>query len=340
VSSSDSTAAGDKVRGLDSIRFLCAAWVVFGHGLQPPLESVFDRHSSASLFIAGLYNNLWVGPAAVIVFFLVSGFCIHYPQVATSRHPNLAAFYTRRFLRLLIPMAVAIALGRLTHVTLLLFSDSILWSLLAELIYYLLYPLLRVIRIRLGSWTPLLLASFVASLLVVLTDPRAGNYPSYGAGLNWILGLPCWLLGCVLAEAVCKSNALPISARTIWIWRALLLGVAWLCSVLRYHTPIGFPWTLNFFALFAALWLRREIDWFRRNPPLTWLERAGEWSYSLYLTHLIAIAFINPFLPHAGAPWLPWLVSWLAILVFAFVFYLLVERPSHALARHASRKFA
>lgn len=78
-------------------------------------------------------------------------------------------------------------------------QDSILWSLVCEEVYYTLYPLILKTRVRWG-WTSLIGATFAGAYAVVLTNPTAGNYPSYGAGLNWILGLPCWLLGCQLAE--------------------------------------------------------------------------------------------------------------------------------------------
>lgn len=326
-----------KVSGLNSIRFICALWVFFGHGAQPPLEGIFNRHSTVGLFLAGLYNNLWVGPAAVIIFFVVSGFCIHHPYADSLRRPNLAAFYARRFIRLLIPVAIAVPLGAVVNVQLQLFNDSILWSLLAELIYYVLYPALRVLRVRLGSWNPLLIVSFAASYAVVLTDPHAGNYPSYGPSLNWLLGFPCWILGCALAESTRSSEQVHVTAGAIWSWRSLLFAAAWVCSALRFHSAIGFPWTLNLFALLAAAWLRREIFYHRRISASAWIEWAGEWSYSLYLVHLIAAASFVLFLPHVGEPWLRWLIFCPFVLASSYVFYLLVERPSHAAARRVAR---
>ncbi len=87
----------------------------------------------------------------VIVFFVISGFCIHFPFAGSNRRPRLKEFYTRRFLRLLVPVAIAIPLSGLIGVELALFHESILWSLLAELIYYICYPVLRAAQLRTGS---------------------------------------------------------------------------------------------------------------------------------------------------------------------------------------------
>jgi len=63
------------------------------------------------------YGNLWNAPAAVIVFFVISGLCIHLPFARSLESPHLGAFYSRRLLRLLIPIAVTIPLNRACGLT-------------------------------------------------------------------------------------------------------------------------------------------------------------------------------------------------------------------------------
>src|SRR5882724_9605878 len=197
----------DRVSGLDSIRFVCAMWVFFGHGAAPPLVDALGRDSHIALVVRGLYNNIWSGLSAVIVFFVISGFCIHYPFAETSKRLNLLEFYSRRFFRLLIPVAVAIPLSHALGVKLLLFQESVLWSLLAELIYYVIYPALLAARHACRSWTPIILGSYVVSYAIVLTNPRTVDFTSYGMALCWLAGLPCWLLGCALAESVRQGSS-------------------------------------------------------------------------------------------------------------------------------------
>jgi peptidoglycan/LPS O-acetylase OafA/YrhL len=155
--------SGDRVRGLDSIRFICALWVFFGHGAARRFASPFPSSSLSDLIFRGFYNNIWSGPAAVIVFFVISGFCIHYPFAGSDKRPRLKEFYARRFLRLLIPLSIAVPLSGLLGVRLTLFQDSILWSLFAELTYYLCYPVLRIGQLRFGSWRLIIAASFAGA---------------------------------------------------------------------------------------------------------------------------------------------------------------------------------
>lgn len=328
----------DRVRGLDSIRFICALWVFFGHGAAPTLANPLAEGSTGNLVLRGIYNNIWVGPAAVIVFFVISGFCIHFPFAGSNRSPRLKEFYARRFIRLLAPIAIAIPLSGIVGIRLSLFQHTILWSLLAELIYYVCYPAFRLIQLRLGSWRGIVLVSFIAAFLVAATDPKAGNYPSYGPALNWILGLPCWLLGCVLADYARTTTARRVPAGSIWTWRATVLIAAWICSVLRFHSPIGFPWTLNLFAVLVVFWLHREIQFRKDVAPSRVLEWAGEWSYSLYLIHRLAGALFAKLFPLLPKSSLRWASMVLFVFTACYLFYWLVERPSHAIARIAAKK--
>jgi peptidoglycan/LPS O-acetylase OafA/YrhL len=334
----DAARATDRVGGLDSLRFVCAMWVFFGHGAAPPLVDAFSKDSRSGLIIRGLYNNLWNGPAAVIVFFVVSGFCIHYPFAETLKRPHLLEFYSRRFLRLLIPVAVAIPLSQALGVKLSLFQESVLWSLVAELIYYIIYPALRAVRLGCRSWTPIILGAYWISYAVVLTNPTAVDYTVYGLALCWLLGLPSWLLGCALAESVRRGSDLPPLRGSIWLWRIGILSAAWVCSALRFHSPIGYPWTLNLFGLLVFAWLRREIAFRRTCPPAPWLEWAGLWSYSIYLMHPVAWSLYGRFFPPVHNPLLHWACLCCSVLAICYGFYLLVERPGHTIARWASRR--
>lgn len=319
-----------RVLPLSSMRFFLAVWVVMGHYGLP----IFGQVAPGSLIWAlrALLNNSFNGPAAVIVFFIISGFCIHFPNRRKLEVRSWKRYYARRYIRILIPMTVAVALSAPLNLRLTLFADSILWSLLCEEIYYFLYPGLLFLRDRLG-WSRLMTMAWILAFLVVVTNPRALAYPSYGPRLNWLLGLPCWLLGCRLAERLETFPGIDVSAGQVWKWR----GGAWILSsamsIMRFHTPIGYPWTLNLFAIYASVWLEREIYYYRFKGPSVF-EKLGEASYSVYLTHLHGVAILGTLTIAAGlSPFRMWVCSVVLCCAIATVFYWLVERPSHRLAR-------
>jgi peptidoglycan/LPS O-acetylase OafA/YrhL len=323
-----------RVAGLDTVRFVCAMWVLFGHLGFIPLTGNIDRNSLLGYLIAGAYGNAVSGPAAVVVFFVISGFCIHYPFRHGAPIP-LRSYYARRYARVLLPMAAAILLGLPLGINLTLLTDSILWSLVCEEIYYLIYPGLLRARALVGMRRLVGVSFVLAALMVLAKDPRAGNYPSYGILFNWVLGLPCWLLGCALAEA---DWGKPPSLRELWAWRGGVWLASAVASVLRFHSPLKYPWTLNIFAILAAVWLAKEISRARVFPPSNLFERAGTWSYSIYLVHLHADALYQRFgLPYLG-DLLQWLVKTSFALAVCYAFYRIVEKPSHELARHIGRK--
>ena len=327
------------VRGLDTIRFVCALWVAIGHLGNPPLPEVIDKATTGGLLLRGIYNNLISAPAAVIVFFVISGICIHLPQATSNRIPCLRAFFVRRYARIVLPMFAAMLLAQhVFGVRLALLENSILWSLFAELVYYTIYPLLLFIRRAGISWQVLAATAFVIALGVASTNPTAGDYPSFGIGANWILGLPCWLIGCVVAEKIQTTPPLEPGQPFIWTTRALTWLSSSVCSMLRFHTPIGYPWTLNVFAIGAGFWILSETRFFAKTRPPALLEWGGTWSYSLYLAHPLAIASLKQF-PMFETISLPlWIAAIVYVLSFSFLFACLFEFPSHKLARALARR--
>src|SRR5262249_12903567 len=157
---------------------------------------------------------------------------------------------------------------------------SILWTLLAELIYYSIYPALRWLRAQYG-WNKIIGVSYLLAYGAVLVHPTAKDYSPFGAALNWLVALPCWLLGCRLSVVDFVRNPSTWFSCLVLRLRFGILFLSWLCSVLRFHSPIGYPWTLNLFAIPVFFWLRAEIISFRAQRGTRILEWAGQWSYSI-----------------------------------------------------------
>ena len=326
--------------GLDTLRCVCALWVALHHGARPRIALWLGLPPVYRDWNAIAYD----GVAAVIVFFVISGLCVHYPY-ARSGHCPLPSFFARRFLRIGIPLAVVAAFvrlgGGLVGDDIATATRVVIWSLWCELIYYALYPLFLVIFRRIGM-APVIAGAFVAAYLVIACHWHFLTYWQYSSRVAWITALPVWLLGCAAAQAI-ATGRLPLLPGSIWAWRGavLLLSIPPKALVYPSVTPvvIGNPATLGVFALFAVAWVIREVQFFqgRAAPPL--LEWGGRWSYSVYLVHNTVLVAFGHLLARANGFAL-WPVELAAILGVSYVFHLAVERPSHRLAQSVGRFLA
>jgi peptidoglycan/LPS O-acetylase OafA/YrhL len=80
-----------RIEGLDSIRFVLAFIVLVGHmGLPLPDFVYFD--SVYLINLLKLFGLIFNGPAAGIIFFILSGFVIHYPFIENYNKFNIKKF--------------------------------------------------------------------------------------------------------------------------------------------------------------------------------------------------------------------------------------------------------
>lgn len=329
-----------RILGLDSLRAAAAIWVMIGHGAVPPITDGYDKSSTFAWALNGVYGGSFSGPAAVIVFFVISGLCIHYPY-ANGKKFELSEFLTRRYVRIFVPMIAAILVNRLFGFVSWdnprLLAGIPAWSLVAEMIYYALYPVLLIIH-RQFPWKRLFYVTFGIAFAFAFTVPISNiNYPAWGYWGDWILGLPCWLLGVILAESIRKPLSIP-SSSTIWKWRLGAIVLGSITRNLAFQGIIGNHLTLNFFAIYAFFWLRHEIAYYNKvddHKPSSILEWSGKWSYSLYLIHPLAFKLFELIpLPDFGSM-VNWFIKFNFILAVSIAFYFIFEKPSHLLARKA-----
>jgi len=325
----------DRVAGLDSIRFIAACWVMFFHLGFSSTFNVLERDNLVTRVLGAALDCVFCGPASVIVFFVVSGFCIHFPFRNERKKLQPGIFLVRRYIRILIPLLACIVCLKFIGMTYDTVGRLVGWSIECELIYYTAYPLILMLARKVG-WTTLILITFPLALILVLPRlPSAMMYPSFGMAWNAVLGLPCWLLGCKLAEGF-HPGTLP-SPGTKWIWRALVLFFSSLTFSCMLHLKIGFPWTLNFFAIVTFFWLKNEIYTRKENcfPILEW---AGKWSYSLYLMHGPLANVFNRMKLKTPHVTIEWTLRLMFVLIFSYLFYLAFEKTSHHLARSITKK--
>jgi peptidoglycan/LPS O-acetylase OafA/YrhL len=322
-----------RLNGIDSIRIICALVVTFSHFGLPPLFTDIAEGNKSLYIIEGLFNNLSPGPAAVIVFFVISGLCINFPY-SNGKGINYLEYYGKRYIRIGIPMLVAVVISIFLKISL----DNILWSLYAEIIYYTIFPILIWVKNKIG-WRFLIVLSFVISYLVVFLNTSSeydGNYIKFGNAYTWLLGLPCWLLGAKLAEGIEEIIYKPVLFMNLLIYRFSIWGVAILCSILRFHFSIGYYLTLNIFSIAVFFWLSKEISYYSKMRSNYYLESSGKGSYSLYLCHLFALPILSIMHIHVQGTIMNWIILFLFTLIISYVFYALIERPSHSIANKFS----
>jgi peptidoglycan/LPS O-acetylase OafA/YrhL len=332
-------AAKERVNGLDSVRAFAALSVLFAHILGPVMPDLL-KSTPLAYFVLGekidFGKYLFTGHPAVIAFFVVSGFCIHYPYV-NGVLPVLP-FWAARLTRIMIPAIIAIVFAKLAHLTSFNFWDGyILWSVVCELFYYALYPVFVIVS-RFVSWKLQFYIAFVMSciLVVVLGSDQYGNAHVYGPFLNWLVALPSWLAGCVLAERVAAGQC-PAAGNSVVLWRSSAALIASILCWLTLNTPVGYYLTMNAFSLVVFFWLGAEISAARRGE-VAFFEGLGKWSFSIYLFHMVVFTFLGRIISWSWW-WGERLLVLPVILLLCYLAYQIIEKPSHKYARSLFVKF-
>jgi len=257
----------------------------------------------------------WLG---VTLFFVLSGFCIHFATLSRKGAFSARDFFWRRFLRLYPAYFVALVVlaclapwvpsryfngwqvvahvflvHNLIHSTFFGINLSF-WSLAVEVQFYLLYPLLLYMVARWGMSRSLVIALILN--LVCATFFALTNRPQVPVGSDWSFPLVTWcdwILGAALAEAYVEGRPLFPRAKTWLAISALVLVVAVQWKPLNVQSYL-------FGSVFFVVLLQIYLDW---KSPLTVIERAlipvGIISYSLYLWHQPLIYVVDKW----GAAW-------------------------------------
>lgn len=308
-----------------------------------------------------------LGGWGVGVFFVLSGLCIHLPmarRLALDPSADLALgpYYRRRFTRIYPPhlvalvgsAAVALALPPpylgttfLTSPTWGLFAahlamvhslipgaifsiSSVLWTIALETHFYLLYPLLLAARRRYRIeviCAALFLVSIALRLLAKgITSPDV----SLVVEQSFLRRYWEWTLGCVIAERLVARPRVDWAPRSLV---AALLGASYVFGVLVLSLPLGGAVQTIVWPILFAVCI--ELAARQRNSAGSGVSRAArsiEWightSYSLYLTHPIALAAVIYVARSRGAsPAVETLTGLIGAVVLWVAFFYGVERP-------------
>jgi len=330
-----------KVIGLDSLRFVLAFVVILGHLNLTNLD-IFNvklaQHSKTVVLLNGVLDNMFPGITAVIVFFIISGFCIHYPY-STGKNLNVPEFYLKRIVRIGIPAVIAFVI----YLVPFNLTMGVIWSLICEVIYYFLYPI--ILKYKEKYFNVMLISSFVLSYLIsinysIFSSDYNGNFHRNGFFITWIVGLPVWLLGVDLASKFANTSIKrqPAYLKLVFL-RLITWATAILFSVLRFHAGLSYTYTLPVFALLAYVWLKEEIWYYSDKKENKLLEYGGLMSYSMYLIHAYLFFMLPRFFNEKGInKWLFSAFQIIVILLVSWLFYILIEKKAHKLAKSIKLK--
>jgi peptidoglycan/LPS O-acetylase OafA/YrhL len=337
---------------LDGLRGLTALYVVMLHARVilwvGPRAALAGGASLPMTAFALLAVPFRYGTQAVLVFFLISGFVIHFRQASAlargeTPHFEVGGFLFRRARRLMPALVFGLALtaaldligaavmpsryAAFTHspvvlagnvfflqrlVTATFGSNGALWSLSYEGVFYLIYPALLAARLRFG-----MRAAFGAAFAVGLAG-CAANLVTPSAAVFIAPYFAIWAMGALVAELFARRA----SVRPMPM---LALGVLLItCSLLvrgghgaaALNAMFGTGAALVFGVLVLHRWGHRA------GGALVKFRALGACSYTLYVTHvpilvLMAAAYSSQFggLPRAG-----WLAAAGVMVAVAFAF--------------------
>jgi peptidoglycan/LPS O-acetylase OafA/YrhL len=371
--------SANQIKFIDGLRGLAALYVMIGHCrwlLWEGYESFLSHKSNYSYLSKALVYFLATfkyGHEAVMFFFVLSGFVIHYKySVKLSEDAFLSFEYFnyigRRIKRLVPPLLFAILLTCLldniglylnfpiyTHTTAYsLINQSIGNSLDITTVISTIFFLQNVWKPVYGSNAPLwsLMYEWWFYMLYPLlfwVNKRSswlslgvsailvfiGSRLSFVPLLSPVLQmLFCWWLGVLLADVYTQRIKIPVHIPYLLM---LLLPLLLLFPT---HFPNAVKmdvwWSIVFFsALFIMLYLQQKGTNFILLNKLQWL---GECSFSLYVTHFPIVVFMCGALLKYNNGALPSqqyyiFIAILITLMFAWLIHFIIEKPFVAKAQ-------
>jgi peptidoglycan/LPS O-acetylase OafA/YrhL len=309
-------------RILEGIRGIAALIVVLNHargyffiGGQKYLET-----HAASLFdkaVLAFFQLTALGPDAVILFFVLSGFSIAH----SVQNGSAGGFYLRRVIRLGPPWIAGLGLAGVAYwatvnpASFHMFIPQY-WSLYHEAVFYAMAPLVAAIAWR-RLFAALAAIGFVAGLIV-----GDGAFPA-----NFFLQYAFYFAIGILAYH--HRDVL----QRLAFGRAVFAAVAVAGVLAMIATIHTLPRVSSLISALYCLVLICNFQSHRITNPS--LRHLGEMSYTLYVTHYAAVCLWSLVMQRFGwiegrasdSFWL-WMTAVPACLVVSFAFYLAVERPS------------
>lgn len=365
-----------RLYSLDIIRGIAAVSVFLTH-LGNGIQENSIAHSCVEIFLGFHRYFLWCNGGlhwAVIVFIVLSGFCIHMPIAKRSVRAIIIPYYARRrFFRIYPVLFVAIVIGYLTHYiingktgffyaqnlveNLSLLSgitnyfdaplgNQILLTVVVECILYVIYPICLPIRKR--GWLYILsialLVHFANFSLLIF-----GEIDSTWIQRNIFSFLIYWWIGAFSSELSFNGEQWGLSIKKISKKFKAVIIIAYILYV-TLSNSINLAGSHIFKSLYLSgmtgVILFAIVSFETNKKPkepnyiVSLMKKIGEYSYSLYVIHIPIVALLNYFAMDSelGAEPIFYLINILSVIIGTALFYNIIEKPSHAYAKASSNK--
>lgn len=296
---------------------------------------------------------------AVVLFFLISGFCIHYPNTSVIDKPRWKTYFIRRFWRIYPAYIAALVLttgisylcfklwgdktwdtGKILRVATLsqnyppsngqFLSNPSLWTIPLELEFYVLYPLAFSLFGKMKS-SMLWVVSIGFSIVSIYLSYQGLTWLTFTALFLW----PSWLLGALVARLYSEQRLDKFKLYFQLPSLSIALTIALLSRYKNWDSWLQYiPWTAFYFLFFIFCLsqtglLYRTIGR-RAVLAISWI---GKISFSLYLIHFPVFKIFGylhrDFWGEKPANFLVPLLYLIPTIFLAWLFFIWVENPIH-----------
>ena len=304
---------------------------------------------------------------AILLFFLISGFCIHYPNSIRKNKVDWKKYFYRRFWRIYPTYISALILtagisyfckitwdyyswdlDRICRVATLtqnyppgngpFWINPSLWTIPLEVEFYLLYPIIFTCFTGFRSWVliTVLLGFFCSSIYL--------NYQGIvWTSFTFIFFWPVWLLGAWMAQQYRQSKLQNISSTYL----ILILAIALILAIVSYFENwmawLQYVcWTIFYLFLFIfSLTKQKPVRFYVIKKLMDFIGWLGKISFSLYLIHFPLFKLFGfmhrSYFDEKPANFLISLAYLIPVCLLAWIFYRLIELPIHKWSKRLTK---
>ena len=300
---------------------------------------------------------------AIILFFLISGFCIHYPNSLSISTPCWKTYLKRRFWRIYPAYLIAIlltsvisfychikwgdntwSLERILRVVTVsqnyppgngqFLSKPSLWTIPLEIEFYALYPLVFFALLKFG-FLKVLISSVCISGLAIYFTKQGAYWISFTAIFLW----PSWLLGAWIALLHRKKKLADLNLFYVYPPLISALVLALTSRLQNCDSWIQYAcWTGFYFFFFVAVLRSESLFKINENLILRSLAWVGRISFSMYLVHFPLFKLFGYLHCQAfgekPANFLISLLYIIPVMFFSWLFFKYIENPIHGWSKN------